>query len=140
MSDVFVTELPIRWGDIDAARVVYFPKMVNLVHVAMEDFFTLGLERPYPKMIREEQIGFPTVHLDCDFFVPCRYGDVTRWEVTVAELGNKKVVFRYHVTRDGTPVYRCRQVTVCAHTETFTGRPLPDDYRVALQRYLREDD
>ena len=52
MSEVFVTELPIRWGDIDAARVVYFPKMVNLVHVAMEDFFTIGLDRPYPKMIR----------------------------------------------------------------------------------------
>lgn len=130
--------LPVRFADVDHARVVYFPRMLNIVHVAMEEFFARAMGRSYAVVLLEDRVGFPTVHLDCNFRRPLRFGDVARFAVDVLELGNSKVVFRYRVDvgeLDERAV-DVVQTTVCIDPEAFETRPLPDDYREVLERYL----
>jgi len=40
----FVSHLKIRFGDIDRAGIVYYPRFLHYFHVALEEFFTSELE------------------------------------------------------------------------------------------------
>ena len=63
----FRSLLKIRFGDIDHAGIVYYPRFLHYFHVALEEFFGQELGIDYPLLINEHRIGLPTVHLETDF-------------------------------------------------------------------------
>ena len=65
---------PVRFADVDAAGIVYYPRLLDYCHLTFEDFFEGAGERSYSSWIREARIGFPTVHLEVDFRRPVEYG------------------------------------------------------------------
>ena len=66
---------------------------------AMEEFFEEAVGVPYPELIKGRKVGFPTVHVDADFSVPLKYGDVTKVSVTIVKIGRSSVHMRYRVKR-----------------------------------------
>jgi 4-hydroxybenzoyl-CoA thioesterase len=88
----------VRFEEVDAAGIVYFPKIVSYAHEAMEDFFD-SIEGGYPGLIMERRLGLPAVKLESEFSAPLRYGDEFRIETSVAELGGRSVVFRFRILR-----------------------------------------
>ena len=53
----FRSKLRIRFGDIDRAGIVYYPRFMHYFHVAMEEFFAAKLGVAYHKVIDEHRIG-----------------------------------------------------------------------------------
>jgi len=41
----FRSQLKIRFGDIDRAGIVYFPRFMHYFHVALEEFFIGALQK-----------------------------------------------------------------------------------------------
>jgi 4-hydroxybenzoyl-CoA thioesterase len=127
--------IPIRFGDVDHARIVYYPRFFHYFHVAFEDFFFTHLGRAYVDVLERLRLGFPAVRAEAEFRAPLRFGDVLNMEVSVARLGRTSVAFRYRG--------RCRrrlavegEVTcVCVDMRTFRSRPLPPALRRALRRH-----
>ena len=72
----FRSQLKIRFGDIDHAGIVYYPRFLHYFHVALEEFFGQALEVDYPVLFDQHRIGLPTVHLETDFRRSLRYGDL----------------------------------------------------------------
>ena len=64
----------VRFGDLDAAGIAYYPNLVNFLHEAFEDFFVGHVGRPYPE-VYAEGLGFPTVKVEMEFLSPVHYGD-----------------------------------------------------------------
>ena len=79
----FRTPLHVRWGDLDPAGIVYYPRFMHFCHVAMEEFFRDAIGIDYPKLLREHRIGFPVVHLETEYHRPLRYADETEIEVSL---------------------------------------------------------
>ena len=59
----YTTKVRVRFGDEDHAQIVYYPRFFNFFHVAFEDFFG-DQGHPYQKVLDEDQVGFPTVHIE----------------------------------------------------------------------------
>ena len=70
----FRTTIPVRFGDVDHAGIVYYPRFYIYFHEAFEDLFNQA-GHSYFKMLDGDRIGFPTVHVETDFKAPLRYGD-----------------------------------------------------------------
>src|SRR6266436_6043673 len=68
----FRTSVPVRFGDVDHAGIVFYPKFFVYFHEAFERFFD-DARITYERLIAERRIGFPTVHIDCDYLAPLRY-------------------------------------------------------------------
>ena len=136
----FRCRLPVRFGDIDQAGVAYYPTLLDHCHAAFEDFFEGALDRPYPKVVMADKIGFPTVHLEADFREPLRYGDRLDMEVSVARLGERSVVFRYRAYRKGSrkPAFEVLATTACVSLRNFKSVTVPGWLRVKLARHVRE--
>ncbi len=136
MSRPFRTRLLVRFGDIDAAGIAYYPQLVNFLHEAFEDFFTAHVGRPYPEVFRDG-IGFPTKKVEMEFLSPARYGDWIDVDVSIEKLGRTSVIVHYEGSVAGRPVFRARNVAVVVDMKTFRPMPLPDELRERFETVLK---
>ena len=56
----------VRWGDVDAARIIFYGAYIRFFEFAETELFrAVGL--PYGVMFDELDIWLPRAHLECDF-------------------------------------------------------------------------
>jgi 4-hydroxybenzoyl-CoA thioesterase len=134
-SSPFTTSILVRFGDLDAAGIAYYPNLVNFLHEAFEDFFTGHIGRPYPEVFREG-LGFPTVKVEMEFLSPVHYGDHVDIAVIVERVGRSSVQIRYEGSVAGRPVFRARNVMVVVDMKTFRPTPVPVGLRERLEAAL----
>ncbi len=137
----FRSKLKIRFGDIDHAGIVYYPRFLHYFHVALEEFFGQELGIDYPILVNEHRIGLPTVHLETDFSRPLRYGDQIEVEVRIIKIGRTSITFGYRVFKQGDKEPRTigHNVTVCQDIDTFKKKDIPDWLRQRLETQLSKD-
>jgi len=135
---VFTTHILVRFGDLDAAGIAYYPNLVNFVHVAFEDFFSGHVGRPYPE-VYADGIGFPTVKVEVEFLSPVHFGDNVRIDVTVERVGNSSVQIRYEASIDDRPVFKARNVSVVVDMRTFRPMPIPQWLRERFETAMETE-
>lgn len=133
---MIVYERPVRFEDVDAANIVFFARFLTYAHEAMEHFFDPVVGK-YVGLITKRRIGLPAVHVDVDFHLPLRYGDVVRIETSCEKLGNKSAVLHYRMLRaaDVRLSAEVRHTIVTTDLATLTSCPMPDDVRQQLERH-----
>jgi 4-hydroxybenzoyl-CoA thioesterase len=133
----FQHDIPVSFGDVDYARILYYPRLFHFCHAVMEAFFdAVGLN--YARLLVERKIGFPTVHTQADYRIPMPYGMVLRFDLTVRTIGTTSVAFHYRVRARGEEEVRAEATTtvVCIDMDRFQKKPLPADIRAALVQHL----
>lgn len=132
------SHLKIRFGDIDRAGIVYYPRFLHYFHVALEEFFSDRLGIEYHHFIDSHRMGLPTVHLETDFSRPFMYGDDIEVEVKVLKVGRASITFGYRVykTGDSEPRITGHNVTVCINMDKFEKIEIPDWFRQKLESQI----
>ena len=132
----FRTRVTVRFGDVDHAGIVFYPKFFVYFHEAFEQFFTdAGIA--YHQLIGERKIGFPTVHIETDYRQPLRYGDALDIEVSVPRIGRRSATFRYTCYRHRDGKLACTAEITCACVEMggFASTEIPADLRALFERF-----
>ena len=134
-------ELVVRFGHIDSAGIVYYPRLVNYFHVAMEEFFGAVLETNYSSFLAEHRLGLPAARLEVDFLRPLRYGDHIQIEVIIEKIGTSSIIWRYRIFRpdEDAPAAQARIVTVNVGMDTFDKQPVPGWLRQRLEAYQQRN-
>ncbi len=132
----FRTQVPVRFGDVDHAGIVYYPQFFIYFHEAFEDFFDEN-GHPYHALLNTRRIGFPTVHIETDYKLPLRYGDALDLEVSVPRIGERSATFRYVGFRHRDGLQACSADITCACVEmsSFRATAIPDDLRELFTRF-----
>lgn len=126
---MFKTTILVRFADLDAAGIAYYPNLVNFLHVALEDFFAGHVGRTYPEVFGAG-LGSPTVKVEMEFVSPVRYGDHVEVTVATEQVGKTSVRMRYEGRVGGQPVFQARNTMVIVDMKDF--RP------VEIPAWLRE--
>ena len=131
----------VRFGQVDRAGIVYYPTLYDTFHTAFEEFWREAAGRPYDRVLEDEGVGYPAVHVETDFRAPLRYGDGYEVAVTVARLGERSVTWHYRGFREGAgePFLDARITTACVDMGTWRSRAVPADHRRLLEPYLDRD-
>jgi len=131
---------PVRFGDIDHAGVMYYPRMFDRIHRAFEDFWGDVTGRSYAAVLNGDGVGFPLVDVHAKFRKPFRFGETLRVFIAVRRIGTKSISFRVRLGQDGT-----RSEDWSAEAELITGVismaefeavALPDLHRGLLQPFV----
>ena len=124
----FSTRIKVRFGDVDPAGLVYYPRIFHYLHVAMEEFFAARCGIGYEKLMADERIGFPTVNVRAEFFAPLVYGDEAEVEVFVSHVGQSSATFEYNVrrVRDGEICSRATHVQAAMDLDSRRAIPIPE--------------
>jgi 4-hydroxybenzoyl-CoA thioesterase len=132
----YAARLQVRFGDIDHAGIVYYPRFLHYFHVALEELFGHELGLPYHQVIDQRRLGLPSVHLEIDFRRPLRFGDAIDVAVEVAAIGKSSITWHYRVTKaDGELAAEASIVTVALDMDTFAKTEVPGWLRERLVAY-----
>ena len=124
----YAAEFTVRFGEIDPAKVVYYPRFFHYFHQAFESWFNEALGVPYHVVIGEENIGFPSVKIETEFRTPLRYGEKVRVEIELLDIGPRSITVQYTAVRlpDGEVTAQAKIKTACIDNGTFKSIPIPD--------------
>ena len=137
----FTIEERVRWGDVDAARIIFYGSYIHFFEFAETELFReVGL--PYGVMFDELGIWLPRVHLECDFLRAARLDDLLEVSVYVGRFGNKSMQLDFEVRRKGEAelIATASFVLASVKQDSFDTVPIPGILRERLAPYTRPED
>jgi 4-hydroxybenzoyl-CoA thioesterase len=139
MGKIFKIAYPIRFSHCDPAGIVYFPRFFDLLHQAMEDWFTHALDERFSELVMQKGLGTPTVSTQCDFVSPARFGDTLTIELSILRLGNASVELLFEASVQDRACFKCRHTICLFDRTTAKAVPIPEALRERMVPYLREE-
>ena len=138
----FSIEERVRWGDVDAAGIIFYGSYIRFFEIGETELFrAVGL--PYGKVFEELKIWLPRVHLECDFHRAAQMDDLLQVSVYVGNIGRTSLRLNFEVrrkTEDGTLekdlMATAHFVLVSTDRENLRPLPVPETLRAALDPYL----
>jgi YbgC/YbaW family acyl-CoA thioester hydrolase len=137
----FTIEERVRWGDVDAARIIFYGAYIHFFEFAETELFReVGLH--YGTMFDELGIWLPRVHLECDFHRIAQLDDLLEVSVYVGRFGTKSMRLNFEVRRQGTEelVATAHFVLAAVNQNTFETVPIPSELREKLAPYTAGED
>jgi 4-hydroxybenzoyl-CoA thioesterase len=134
----FTRSVPVRFSHCDPAGIVYFPHYFDMFNGLIEDWYGEELAYDYAALIMGSKFGFPFVHIECDFKIPSRMGDVIDLTLLVERIGRTSLGIAIVCHRDGDERLRARVVTAMMSLETRQPVPLPPALRDKIEAYQRK--
>ena len=132
----FTIEERVRWGDVDAARIIFYGAYIRFFEYAETELFrAVGLQ--YGVMFDELKIWLPRVHLECDFKRAARLDDLLEVSVFVGRFGTKSMRLDFEVRRQGEEemIATAHFVLAAVNQDTFETVPIPAELRERLAPY-----
>jgi len=130
----------VRWGDVDAARIIFYGAYIRFFEIAETELFrAAGLS--YGKMFDDLDVWLPRAHLECDFRSAAQLDDLLEVAVYVGRVGTKSLRLNFEVRRKGEAalVAEAHFVLVAVKRHTFESVPLPEELRRRLAPYTQPD-
>ena len=134
----FCIEERVRWGDVDAARIIFYGAYIRFFEFAETELFrTVGL--PYGVIFDELDVWLPRAHIECDFRHAAQLDDLLEVCVYVGRIGRKSLRLNFEVRKKGEPdlVTEAHFVLVSVRRDTFETIPLPQELIQRLQPYTK---
>ena len=138
MSLKFIIEERVRWGDVDAARIIFYGAYIRFFEFAETELFrAVGL--PYSVMFDELDIWLPRAHLECDFRRAAQLDDLLEVSVYVGRIGTKSLRLNFEVRRKGEDglVAEAHFILVAVRRDTFDSVPVPEELKSRLAPYTK---
>ena len=129
----FSDERAVRFQDIDAAGIVFYPRVLEYFHDAYTAWLHAG-GYDLRRVLDEGAVGFPLVHAEADYKKPLRFGDRVTVEILAPKVSGGSWSLGYRVRLAGGKLAAIGQTShVCIDRRTFRPCPLPDDLRALLE-------
>jgi acyl-CoA thioester hydrolase len=128
----------VRWGDVDAARIIFYGAYIRFFEFAETELFrAVGL--PYGVMFDELDVWLPRAHLECDFRRAAQLDDLLEVSVHVGRVGTKSLRLNFEVRRNGADelIAEAHFVLVAVRRNTFESVPIPDELKRRLAPYTK---
>ena len=140
----FSIEERVLWGDVDAARIIFYGSYIRFFEIAETELFrSIGM--PYGKIFDELDIWLPRVHLECDFKRAAQMDDLLEVSVYVGKLGRTSMRLNFEVRRKGDDgeleeglIATAHFVLVSTSREGLLPVPLPEELRRAFGPYTEQ--
>lgn len=140
----FTIEERVRWGDVDAAGIIFYGSYIRFFEIAETELFrAAGL--PYGKVFDELNIWLPRVHLECDFHHATKLDDLLEVSTYVGKIGTTSLRLNFEVRRkdrngelETDLMATAHFVLVCTRRDTLQPVAVPDELRRALEPYTEQ--
>ena len=124
----------VRWDDLDAMGHVNNAKYLTF---AQEARFLWATEEFSGVMKETSLIGMVVARAEIDFVTPIyEGGKFVDVEITVGKIGTSSFDMLFTISDNGTVLAKVKTVQVTVSVETMKSRPLTDNEREFLTKYL----
>ncbi|HUG44150.1 MAG TPA: thioesterase family protein [Acidobacteriota bacterium] len=136
MAHEFKLKRRVEFFETDMAGIMHFSNFFRWMEAAEVGFFrTLGLSL-HPGD-GQDSIGWPKVHVECDYYAPLRFEDLVEVHLLVREKSLRSVSYRFIFRKlNESPIREVAQgavISACVTHNRATGRiePVPIPKEIA---------
>ena len=122
----------VRFGMVDAAGIVFFPRLHEMLSNTVEAWFTQALGHPWPKLHLEQNLGTPIVHSEVTYRAASRLGDHLTFTLTVAKLGRSSFDLKIIATCAHETRLEAQQRHTFVQLHPLKSAPIPDHIRTKM--------
>ncbi|HKX79247.1 MAG TPA: thioesterase family protein [Novosphingobium sp.] len=134
----FTTTWQVRFADVDPAGIVFYPRYLEMLNGAVEDWFATDLGVSFRQMHMVERFGVPTVKLDVTFLSPSELGDVLTIGITPSQVGRSSCTFTALFSAEGRDRLRAEVVLVCMDLDEHVSCAWPESVRERMLAAMAE--
>lgn len=136
LNSAFRKQILVRFGDCDAAGIVFYPRYFDMFNSLVEDWCREELDFSFSEIVTRRGWGLPTVHLEVDFLAPSVFGDMLSATLSVSSLGKTSI----HLTivlqgSDSLDRVRGKVTLVLIDRKPHRAIPLPEEIRLKIARF-----
>jgi acyl-CoA thioesterase FadM len=135
-AGAFKLEFSVRFQDVDAAGIIFYPRALELSHDAYVAFLEhAGL--PLHEVLRGPWLA-PVRHAEADYLKPLRFGDKVEVALVAAHLETMpnptEVTLGFRIARasDGDVAILTQSIHTFVERKTFQRTGVPQELRTAL--------
>ena len=131
----FETVIPVRFGHVDYAGIMYYPRFFDNFHAVFEDMFSKRLGLPYMSILQDRRIGFPMVKIETEFKKPFRFGEPMRLRIECTRVGRSSIDFLYRGFngQEAEPSVEARATVVTVNLDSLAPIEIPPDILAVLR-------
>ena len=140
-AGAYHTEIRVRFGDCDAAGIVYYPRYLEMFNAVVEDWFRDELRSSFTEIVINRRLGLPTVHLEVDFVAPSHFDEKLSATLKVSSLGKSSLGLDIILRGpDNGDRVRGKVVIVLIERVMMRSIPWPSDLRERILVFQVKDD
>jgi 4-hydroxybenzoyl-CoA thioesterase len=129
----FCKQILVRFGDCDAAGIVFYPRYLEMFNNLVEDWYRDALHFSFTEIVTTRGWGLPTVRLEVDFVAPSVFGEYLSATLAVREIGTSSLTLDISLRGpDGMDRVRGKVVLVMIDRRNLKAIPIPDDVRARI--------
>lgn len=133
----FAHPAAVRFQDVDAAGIVFFPRILELFHDAWVGYLE-SVGQPLPEVLRTRRWAAPLRHARADFLRPLQFGDRVEAQLVRGRLDRGDLWVGHRLV--GGPENRPLAVGLTIHAfvspATMRREPMPEELSVAFAGLL----
>ncbi len=133
---IFEHRETVRFGHVDAAGIVFYPRIHEWISNTVEAWFTEALDAPYARLHVDEGVGVPIVQNRCEFRLPSRLGEELLFSLRLLALGRCTFDCAVVVSGSGEERVRAEARHIFVQLDPLEARTIPDWLRARMQPYL----
>lgn len=132
-----VIGIRVRYYDTDQMGIVYYGNYARFYEIGrVEALRYLGMEY---KALEERGIGMPVYDLSSRFIRPAKYDDLLTIRVTIPQLPNTRILFRYEIfNQDGILLNTGETTLIFLKSATGRPGPAPADLLEAIKPFFEQ--
>jgi 4-hydroxybenzoyl-CoA thioesterase len=135
----FRKQILVRFGDCDAAGIVFYPRYLEMFNNLVEDWYRDALHFSFTEIVTVRGWGLPTVHLEVDFLAPSVFGEYLSATLSVREIGASSLTLEISLQGpDGADRVRGKVVLVMSDRRNHKAIPIPDAVRARILAFKAE--
>jgi 4-hydroxybenzoyl-CoA thioesterase len=133
LNAAYRKQILVRFGDCDAAGIVFYPRYFDMFNSLVEDWFREKLDFSFSEIVTRRGWGLPTVHLEVDFVAPSIFGEVISAVLCVTAIGTSSINLDITLQgADGGDRVRGKVVLVLIERNPHRAIPIPDEVRAKI--------
>jgi 4-hydroxybenzoyl-CoA thioesterase len=135
-TSAFRKQILVRFGDCDAAGIVFYPRYFDMFNALVEDWCREELDFSFVEIVTNRGWGLPTVHLEVDFVAPSVFGEVLSATLSVAALGKTSINLDILLCgSDGVDRVRGKVTLVVIDRKQHRAILIPDEVRARILKF-----
>jgi 4-hydroxybenzoyl-CoA thioesterase len=136
----FETKIVVRFGDVDAAGIVFYPRYFEMLNNAIEDWSAEVLGIDFGTMHLAQDMGMPIVDIRASFSVASILSDILTVRVTPLRIGKSSCVLRADFTCNGETRLFMEATIVCMRLSSRRSFPWAPEVRAKIEAGIRTEE
>lgn len=132
VSRPFTSRQRVRFAHCDPAGIAYYPRLLELVDAAIEDWTDYGTGVSRATMHEQHRLGLPTATLTTEFARPVRLADELELSVAVTGVGTTSVNLAIDAQCEGERRFSAKLTQVLIDLGNGHPQPWPEAWRQQL--------